>query len=142
MSDLLDEYERKTGIYIPIHVDGASGAMYAPFANPSLIWDFRVSKRVVSINTSLHKWGKTYVSPLSSGPSQTERAAQRGLRASRKVQSIALTSILCRSEPAPSSGARRSTVRPPLPSPSLALDFDVDEKSHCFLQSPRSSSSS
>ncbi|GAA5836911.1 hypothetical protein JCM9279_007699 [Rhodotorula babjevae] len=61
MSDLLDEYERKTGIYIPIHVDGASGAMYAPFANPSLIWDFRVSKRVVSINTSLHKWGKTYV---------------------------------------------------------------------------------
>ncbi|KPV72538.1 uncharacterized protein RHOBADRAFT_46583 [Rhodotorula graminis WP1] len=61
MSDLLDEYERKTGISIPIHVDGASGAMYAPFANPSLIWDFRVSKRVVSINTSLHKWGKTYV---------------------------------------------------------------------------------
>lgn len=82
MSDLLDEYERKTGIYIPIHVDGASGAMYAPFANPSLIWDFRVSKRVVSINTSLHKWGKTYVSLLSSGPSQTERSSQRDRRAS------------------------------------------------------------
>ncbi|GAA6049955.1 hypothetical protein JCM3770_007067 [Rhodotorula araucariae] len=60
MSDLLDEYEAKTGISIPIHVDGASGAMFAPFATPSLVWDFRI-KRVVSINTSLHKWGKTYV---------------------------------------------------------------------------------
>ncbi|TNY23902.1 glutamate decarboxylase [Rhodotorula diobovata] len=60
MSDLLDEYERKTGISVPIHVDGASGAMFAPFATPSLIWDFRIP-RVVSINTSLHKWGKAYV---------------------------------------------------------------------------------
>ncbi|GAA5944068.1 uncharacterized protein JCM15063_004306 [Sporobolomyces koalae] len=60
MSDLLDEYEAKTGISVPIHVDGASGALYAPFATPSLVWDFRI-KRVVSINTSGHKWGKAYV---------------------------------------------------------------------------------
>jgi len=60
MADLLDEYEKKTGIDVPIHVDGASGALYAPFATPSLKWDFRI-KRVVSINTSGHKWGKAYV---------------------------------------------------------------------------------
>ncbi|GAA6017529.1 hypothetical protein JCM11491_006855 [Sporobolomyces phaffii] len=60
MADLLDEYEAKTGVSVPIHVDGASGALYAPFATPSLKWDFRI-KRVVSINTSGHKWGKAYV---------------------------------------------------------------------------------
>jgi len=27
MADLLDEYEKKTGIDIPIHVDGASGTL-------------------------------------------------------------------------------------------------------------------
>ena len=88
MSDLLDEYEKKTGVSIPIHVDGASGAMFSPFATPSVKWDFQI-KRVVSINTSgrefyfeirvlppqlravltltlclfsiLDKWGKAYV---------------------------------------------------------------------------------
>ncbi|GAA5964064.1 hypothetical protein JCM3765_000887 [Sporobolomyces pararoseus] len=60
MSDLLDEYEKKTGVSIPIHVDGASGAMFSPFATPSVKWDFQI-KRVVSINTSGHKWGKAYV---------------------------------------------------------------------------------
>ena len=60
MSDLLDAYEAKTGISVPIHVDGASGAFYAPFASPKLVWDFRI-KRVVSINASGHKWGATYV---------------------------------------------------------------------------------
>ncbi|GAA5821350.1 hypothetical protein JCM10212_000984 [Sporobolomyces blumeae] len=60
MAQLLDEYEAKTGVSIPIHVDGASGALYAPFATPSLEWDFKI-KRVVSINTSGHKWGKAYV---------------------------------------------------------------------------------
>ncbi|GAA5916466.1 hypothetical protein JCM5296_005894 [Sporobolomyces johnsonii] len=61
MAHLLDEYETKTGISVPIHVDGASGAMFAPFATPQLKWDFSCSKRVVSINTSGHKWGKAYV---------------------------------------------------------------------------------
>ncbi|KAG2020630.1 glutamate decarboxylase [Coprinopsis cinerea AmutBmut pab1-1] len=60
MSDLLDEYEKKTGIYVPIHVDAASGGFIAPFISPDLPWDFRLP-RVVSINASGHKFGLTYV---------------------------------------------------------------------------------
>ncbi|KAL0572634.1 glutamate decarboxylase gad1, partial [Marasmius crinis-equi] len=51
MSDLLDEYEQKSGNHVPIHVDAASGGFVAPFANPKLLWDFKLP-RVVSINTS------------------------------------------------------------------------------------------
>lgn len=60
MADLLDEYEAKTGISVPIHVDGASGGFIAPFATPKHVWDFRIP-RVVSINTSGHKFGLSYV---------------------------------------------------------------------------------
>ncbi|KAL0947169.1 hypothetical protein HGRIS_013295 [Hohenbuehelia grisea] len=60
MSDLLDEYESKTGHSVPIHVDGASGAFIAPFATPKLEWDFKIP-RVVSINTSGHKFGLSLV---------------------------------------------------------------------------------
>ncbi|BGP19459.1 hypothetical protein JCM10213_006279 [Rhodosporidiobolus nylandii] len=60
MAKLLDEYQAKTGIDVPIHVDGASGGFYAPFATPSLLWDFRIP-RVVSINASGHKFGGAYV---------------------------------------------------------------------------------
>ncbi|GAA5984567.1 hypothetical protein JCM10908_003403 [Rhodotorula pacifica] len=60
MSDLLDEYEAKTGNFVPIHVDAASGGFFAPFATPSLTWDFKLP-RVVSINASGHKYGKAYV---------------------------------------------------------------------------------
>ncbi|CAO1636707.1 unnamed protein product [Sympodiomycopsis kandeliae] len=60
MSDLLDDLQKRTGLDIPIHVDGASGAMVAPFAHPSLKWDFQIP-RVVSINTSGHKFGATNV---------------------------------------------------------------------------------
>ena len=35
MSDLLDDYEARTGHHVPIHVDGASGAFVAPFATVS-----------------------------------------------------------------------------------------------------------
>ncbi|SAM86190.1 related to GAD1-glutamate decarboxylase [Ustilago bromivora] len=59
MASLLDEYESKTGISIPIHVDGASGAMVAPFATPELKWGFDI-ERVKSINTSGHKFGMVY----------------------------------------------------------------------------------
>ncbi|PWN54445.1 glutamate decarboxylase [Violaceomyces palustris] len=59
MSKLLDAYQEKTGIDIPIHVDGASGAMVAPFAHPHLKWSFEVP-RVLSINTSGHKFGMVY----------------------------------------------------------------------------------
>ena len=41
---------------MPVHVDGASGAMIAPFCDPDLTWDFRLP-RVASINTSGHKYG-------------------------------------------------------------------------------------
>ncbi|KAF8061476.1 glutamate decarboxylase [Lyophyllum atratum] len=60
MSDLLDGYEAKTGHSVPIHVDAASGGFVAPFATPKLVWDFKLP-RVVSINTSGHKFGLTYV---------------------------------------------------------------------------------
>ncbi|MCZ7631091.1 MAG: pyridoxal-dependent decarboxylase [Microthrixaceae bacterium] len=59
ISAALDEIERNTGLDVKIHVDGASGAMVAPFCQPELEWDFRVD-RVVSINTSGHKYGLVY----------------------------------------------------------------------------------
>ncbi|KAJ1731243.1 glutamate decarboxylase gad1 [Coemansia biformis] len=59
MSKLLDKLQAETGLDIPIHIDGASGAFVAPFAQPDLHWDFRVP-RVVSISTSGHKFGLTY----------------------------------------------------------------------------------
>ncbi|MER8016678.1 glutamate decarboxylase [Streptomyces griseoluteus] len=55
----LDVYQERTGIDIPVHVDGASGAMIAPFLDPGLEWDFRLP-RVASINTSGHKYGLVY----------------------------------------------------------------------------------
>jgi glutamate decarboxylase len=33
ISNILDEYEKETGISIDIHVDGASGAFIAPFTH-------------------------------------------------------------------------------------------------------------
>ena len=44
---------------MPVHVDGASGGMVAPFLDPDLVWDFRLP-RVASINTSGHKYGLVY----------------------------------------------------------------------------------
>jgi glutamate decarboxylase len=55
----LDEVQARTGIDVPVHVDGASGGMIAPFLDPDLEWDFRL-ERVVSINTSGHKYGLVY----------------------------------------------------------------------------------
>jgi glutamate decarboxylase len=60
MAQLLDEYEAKTGHSVPIHVDAASGGFIAPFATPKLRWDFNIP-RVVSINSSGHKFGLAYV---------------------------------------------------------------------------------
>ena len=34
----------ETGLDIPVHVDGASGAMIAPFLDPDLDWDFRLPR--------------------------------------------------------------------------------------------------
>jgi glutamate decarboxylase len=59
----LDKLQAETGLDIPIHVDGASGAFLAPFTQPELLWDFRLP-RVKSINASGHKFG---LSPLGVG---------------------------------------------------------------------------
>jgi glutamate decarboxylase len=59
ISARLDDLRARTGLDIPIHVDGASGAMIAPFLDEELVWDFRLS-RVASINTSGHKYGLVY----------------------------------------------------------------------------------
>ncbi len=59
----LDELEKEKGLDISVHVDGASGAMVAPFCAPDIKWDFR-NPRVLSISTSSHKFGLT---PLGCG---------------------------------------------------------------------------
>ncbi len=55
----LDDLQERTGLDIPVHVDGASGAMIAPFLDPDIEWDFGLT-RVASINTSGHKYGLVY----------------------------------------------------------------------------------
>src|SRR4051794_40220128 len=55
----LDAFEEKSGIDVPVHVDGASGGFVAPFVDPDLVWDFRLP-RVASINASGHKYGLVY----------------------------------------------------------------------------------
>jgi glutamate decarboxylase len=55
----LDAFQERTGIDVPVHVDGASGAFVAPFLDPDLEWDFRLP-RVASINASGHKYGLVY----------------------------------------------------------------------------------
>ena len=57
--EALDAYQEQTGIDVPVHVDGASGAFIAPFVDPDLLWDFRLP-RVQSINTSGHKYGLVF----------------------------------------------------------------------------------
>jgi glutamate decarboxylase len=44
---------------VPLHVDAASGGFIAPFSEPDLEWDFRLSQ-VRSINVSNHKFGLVY----------------------------------------------------------------------------------
>lgn len=63
VSDALDTLQAKTGLDIPIHVDGASGGFLAPFCAPDLSWDFELP-RVKSINASGHKFG---LAPLGVG---------------------------------------------------------------------------
>jgi glutamate decarboxylase len=54
--DWLDTYERRTGVSVPMHIDGASGGFINPFLYPDYRWDFRLP-RVLSINASGHKYG-------------------------------------------------------------------------------------
>ena len=55
----LDDLQARTGLDVPLHVDGASGGMISPFLDPDLEWDFRIP-RVASINTSGHKYGLVF----------------------------------------------------------------------------------
>jgi glutamate decarboxylase len=55
----LDQLEHDRGVYVPMHVDAASGGFVAPSLQPELEWDFRID-RVQSINTSGHKYGLVY----------------------------------------------------------------------------------
>jgi glutamate decarboxylase len=55
----LDQLQADTGLDIPVHVDGASGAFVAPFIDKDVVWDFRLD-RVQSINASGHKYGLVY----------------------------------------------------------------------------------
>ena len=55
----LDDLQERTGLDVAVHVDGASGGFVAPFADPDLVWDFRLP-RVASINASGHKYGLVY----------------------------------------------------------------------------------
>ena len=59
IADALDDLQARTGLDVPLHVDGASGAFIAPFIDPELEWDFRLP-RVASINASGHKYGLVY----------------------------------------------------------------------------------
>ena len=59
IAEALDRLESDRGLYVPIHVDAASGGFVAPFLQPELEWDFRI-ERVQSINASGHKYGLVY----------------------------------------------------------------------------------
>jgi glutamate decarboxylase len=59
ISKALDRLQQERDLDVPIHVDGASGGMIAPFLDPDLAWDFRIP-RVASINTSGHKYGLVF----------------------------------------------------------------------------------
>lgn len=55
----LDEYNKRTGNEVCIHIDAATGGFILPFLDPDKKWDFRL-KWVLSISTSGHKFGLVY----------------------------------------------------------------------------------
>lgn len=59
LDQLLTEYNNIAEYPIYIHVDAASGGLFAPFVKPKIKWDFQLDN-VISINTSGHKYGLTY----------------------------------------------------------------------------------
>lgn len=59
INDAVEKLNAQNGWDTPIHVDGASGGFVAPFLQPDLPWDFRLS-RVKSINASGHKFGLVF----------------------------------------------------------------------------------
>lgn len=59
LDSAVERHNSQTEHKIYIHVDAASGGLFAPFTDPEIIWDFRLPN-VVSINTSGHKYGLVY----------------------------------------------------------------------------------
>lgn len=59
INEMLLRVKGERGWDIPLHVDGASGGFIAPFAEPDLLFDFRL-EQVASINVSGHKYGLVY----------------------------------------------------------------------------------
>jgi glutamate decarboxylase len=59
INELLLRLESERELHVPLHVDAASGGFIAPFSEPELEWDFRLSQ-VRSINVSNHKFGLVY----------------------------------------------------------------------------------
>jgi glutamate decarboxylase len=59
INNFLVELKDRTGLDVPIHIDGASGAFVWPFLYPHSEWDFRL-EQVRSINASGHKFGLVY----------------------------------------------------------------------------------
>ncbi len=59
INEALAAFNQRTDLGIPLHVDAASGGFVAPFLQPDLAWDFRLSQ-VCSINASGHKYGLVY----------------------------------------------------------------------------------
>ena len=59
INKLLGDFEERTGEYVPLHIDGASGGFVWPFLYPDYEWDFRLD-HVRSINVSGHKYGLVY----------------------------------------------------------------------------------
>ena len=48
LDELVEAYNQEhPKLPIRIHVDGASGGMFAPFVEPDLVWDFQLEERVV-----------------------------------------------------------------------------------------------
>lgn len=56
LNNAIEKLYNEKGLYVPIHVDAASGGFIAPFCFPDYVWDFRL-KWVKSINVSSHKYG-------------------------------------------------------------------------------------
>ncbi len=56
---LLTQLREERGLYVPLHIDAASGGFVTPFSQPDLAWDFRLPS-VRSINVSNHKFGLVY----------------------------------------------------------------------------------
>lgn len=59
LDEVVETYNKTAKIKVSIHVDAASGGLFTPFVDASILWDFRLHN-VISINTSGHKYGLVY----------------------------------------------------------------------------------